>query len=131
VRTVDYIVIGAVVLIALAVLDVAAQVRAIRRLLENDFLDGASTTASETSRLANSSVSTSSAVPAPGPVRDASNPLPRAVAEVEKGFCVWSFRGENWRVELNACRAGYAPTPPTVAGDYEGHCVRTVCAHSL
>jgi hypothetical protein len=43
----------------------------------------------------------------------------------EGGFCVWVFRGGEWKLEGNYCTVGYEPgPPPNRTGVIEGYAVR-------
>ncbi len=43
----------------------------------------------------------------------------------EGGFCVWVFRGGDWKLEANYCQEGYEPgAPPTRTDVIEGYAIR-------
>lgn len=126
-RAVDYVLVGAAVVVALAALDLAAQVRSIRQLLERSAAGGRARAPGP--RATGDGLPPAryeEAADTPGAVQR----LEGSFDEVELGFCVWSYRGGDWAVELNSCRAGAAPAPPAQPGEYEGQCVRTLCVRT-
>jgi hypothetical protein len=126
-RAYEVVVAAALIVIALAAIDLAKQVRAVRMILER--LRGR-----EFDKNRPIPLSHGTGVPYwPGPLveaqvgKETAVPIGGLVEEVECGYCVWSYRNGAWQVELNHCHAGYTPAAPDRPGDYEGHCVRTAC----
>jgi hypothetical protein len=123
VRAVDYVYVFAAVIVSLAAIDVATQLRAIRRLLLKIVRRGGGIFGSSVEYPWPPIGRHGSIEPSQGrpPLTE------ETFDELEMGFCVWSFRDGKWHVELNNCRAGYDPCPPEQPGEYEGQCVRTHC----
>ena len=109
----EAVMVGALLVVALAALSIETQVRAIRRLLEAERF-GQHTSSGGTAMLGGLSR------------RDA--PAGAGVSERDAGFVVWSFQKGEWVQELACPRDGFVPGPPPARpGRYEGECVRTLC----